>query len=121
MADLDIEKTPGQIPEATNPIRVVEHRKDGQGRPGTLSASTTIEALVGITFDANIVAVTINNISGDTIFYKADGGTATALNAFPIAAAQPYTAFGNKATLQNIRLFSSSSSDIGILEHILNT
>ncbi len=120
-ADLKVENTPEQILSATNPVRTVEHRKDGKGRPGTLSTSTDIEALVSITFNPNIVAVTINNISANTIFYKADAGTADDTNAFPIAAGQNYTPFGNRATLRDIRLFASSSSAIGIQEHILNT
>ena len=119
-ADLKIERAPSQIAAATSPVRVAEHRKDGQGRVISAGGSNDLESLAGITFNEDIVAVTINNTSVRTIFYKADGGTATS-SSFPIASGQVYMAFGDRATLRNIRLFASPASSGGIQEHVLIT
>ena len=113
-----LEKNPDGIGRGASPVRVIQHIVDGAGKAGSVSASTDVATLLTQDLSEDVAAVTINNVSGNVIFYRADGVDADNAD-FPIGAGQPHTAYGDKLRLDKIRLFADAASDVGILEHIL--
>lgn len=72
-------------------------------------------AQLGYVLDDLVEGLLVNNVSGATLYYTPDGGTAGAEN-FPIADGQPLLIPGEKSKLAQVRFYLATAGNIGLLQ-----
>lgn len=86
----------------------------------SVSASASLESILGEALPANVRAVTILNYDAAvTLNYQSDGTAADAADV-GISPGVGTTIAGMKKKLDNCRLFAGSSIDVGFIVHTLN-
>jgi len=112
----------GYISETNNAMvrPVVDGYEDHKGYAKAITTSSSLETILGEALPSNVVGVTIvNTDSSTTLYMQADGNAATATT-FPIPAGMSYIASGDKAQLDNLRLYAASSVNVGVMVHVLD-
>lgn len=115
-----IELLPGQLADAANPVRNIEHLEDVASDTVSVADTATLETLIGSALNARIAAITliIDPMPPTKDVNYNPVGAATGSNGalFPGVA---YTAFGAKAKLDAIQLFATGATSVTVIQHAL--
>ena len=110
-----------RYPQTAQRVKVIDQTRDYKGYTKSLSANTDLQTLIGEALPEDVIEVLVNNISGNSIYYQADGNAADA-TAFTIQAGASYIISGYDNEYEDIfskvRLFAAIASDVSIMVRI---
>ena len=105
----DVEKFPDVISNAATPVRVITHIQDDDCLEGTVDGTATIETILSITLDPDVVEIEILPIDG-ALVYNPKGAAVAGTNG-RIPSGAPILVTGNTAKL-NLAQFAKSTDPV---------